>query len=80
MVSETPAKEIETFSNGKMQLIPSSTESKPSTLPLFSPSSKFLRDKRGLARRRRWLVVDFDGTVSDQNDNRYYEENYLYTK
>ena len=32
--------------------------------PLFSSSSKFSSERNGLARRRRWLVVDFDGTVS----------------
>ncbi|KAL9185121.1 hypothetical protein ACHAXT_002898 [Thalassiosira profunda] len=35
--------------------------------PLFPPTSQYHPTKNGLARRRRWLVVDFDGTCTEHD-------------
>eukprot|EP00970_Alexandrium_tamarense_P006043 scaffold1019_cov192-Alexandrium_tamarense.AAC.2 len=37
------------------------------SMPLFSASSKYHHDRKGLSRRRRWLVVDFDGTCTEHD-------------
>mmetsp|Transcript_27537 Transcript_27537/g.56260 ORF Transcript_27537/g.56260 Transcript_27537/m.56260 type:complete len:587 (+) Transcript_27537:63-1823(+) len=65
--SKTYTKGIEAPSNSKMRLVPPSSESMPLSLPLFSSCSKFSSHNRGLARRRRWLVVDFDGTCTEHD-------------
>jgi hypothetical protein len=35
--------------------------------PLFPPTSKYHPDREGASRRRRWLVVDFDGTCTEHD-------------
>lgn len=48
----------------------SSNDESSATLPaaaLFSPTSKYHPDQNGLAQRRRWLVVDFDGTCTEHD-------------
>jgi hypothetical protein len=37
------------------------------TSTLFPPTSKYHPDRDGLSRRRRWLVVDFDGTCTEHD-------------
>lgn len=37
------------------------------TSTLFLPTSKYHPDRDGLSRRRRWLVVDFDGTCTEED-------------
>ncbi|KAL3805887.1 hypothetical protein HJC23_007848 [Cyclotella cryptica] len=53
---------IKNMSNSSTQR---SSPSNPSLL--FSESSKYHRRNNGLSRRRRWLVVDFDGTCTQHD-------------
>lgn len=42
-------------------------EASQSQSSLFSPTSKYHHNKNGLAKRRRWLIVDFDGTCTEHD-------------
>ena len=42
-------------------------EASQSESTLFSPASKFHPNQNGLSKRRRWLVVDFDGTCTEHD-------------
>lgn len=42
-------------------------EASQSQSSLFSPTSKYHHNQNGLAKRRRWLVVDFDGTCTEHD-------------
>ena len=50
-----------------MQQQSNTQESTTTNNLLFSPSSKYHPTQNGLHRRRRWLVVDFDGTCTEHD-------------
>ena len=53
--------------NTAAALAPKMILSAPTTSTLFLPNSKHHPDRDGLSRRRRWLVVDFDGTCTEHD-------------
>jgi hypothetical protein len=55
------------FISDSSPLTPTISPAKTTTSTLFPPTSKYHPDRDGLSRRRRWLVVDFDGTCTEHD-------------
>ncbi|KAL3756239.1 hypothetical protein ACHAWU_007190 [Discostella pseudostelligera] len=62
-----PSTSMKASKDGEVMATLPTIETDTTEYSLFPPTSKYHPDQDGLQRRRRWLVVDFDGTCTEHD-------------